>query len=110
MTSQDNSMPRIYDVYISDKAYADLDAIYAFIKMNSETDYYAEKQVGAIETEVVKLAVLPNGCPEYNKKLHVRVRHFKKYCIFFVVDDDDGVVNVVRIFNARQDYQASIQN
>lgn len=95
--------PRHYFVKIAARAEADIKNIYAFIVKNSELEYVAARQVDLIEKEILALGIFPNGYPRYEDGSRYRVRHFKKYCIFFEVDEVSQVVYVVRIFHARQD-------
>ena len=101
-----NDGPKVYDIRITDSAYSDLNAIYAFIKTNSEADYYAKKRITAIEAKILGLSIFPNGYPKFDDELSVRVCHYDKYCIVFSVDDARSIINIVRIFHARQDYSA----
>ena len=91
---------KIYQVGITSSAKKDLDIIYKFIEETTGSSYYADKRLRVIESEIYKLSIFPNGYPIYNEK-H-RIRHIKKYCILFKIDEKHNKVNIARIFHAWQ--------
>lgn len=109
MASSDESLPRIYRVTLSSKAYDDLSSIFSFIKTNSESDVIASNQVGIIEKAITELSIFPKGCPELHEA-KCRIRHIKKYCILFDIDDTSSTVNVLRIFHSHQKYTEQFQS
>lgn len=94
--------PKRYTVIVADEAYEDLDRIAFFTVTSTESPLIAQHLVDTLESEIEKLCIFPNGFPRYDDEHTYRVRHVKKYCILFDVDDVNRTVYVVRICHSHQ--------
>jgi plasmid stabilization system protein ParE len=96
-----------YRIEISELAEKDLENAgdyIAFILLNPSA---AEKTIRGIREQVNKLSVYPDGHELDDDvilaKMGVRRTYFKEYKIFYVVDNERKIVNVLRILHMRVD-------
>ena len=98
----------IYKVRITDAAIRDIEkaADYIdFILMNSED---AERLVDDTETTIHSLSVAPKAYPYVSDPVlaswSIRFEKIRNYILFFLVDDEQSTVYVVRFLHETQDW------
>ena len=97
-----------YRVVITDTAKQDLREIGIWIAEQSKNKELAKKFIGNLHTEIKKLATFPNaGALPKDRILRsagFRYVVHKDYLMFYTVDEERDVVNVMAVFNAKKDY------
>ena len=94
-----------YRVVFSDGAISDLFAVYEYIaKIQLEPDN-AKELIRKIKEAVDSLSIFPKRHPVVTfsplKEEEMRYFAIKNYNIYYLVDDENHLVNIVRIFSCR---------
>lgn len=97
-----------YTVVLTDTAKQDLRDIAFWIAEQSKDVAIAKRFVNELREECRKLDIFPNGgaFPKDHilKSLGYRFAVHKEYLIFYRVDEEKRLVNIMAIFNAKKDY------
>lgn len=98
-----------YKIKITPKAYEDLDEIYSYIVNELFNRDAAERLVYDIETSIMRLKDFPFSCSfvtdDVLKKKGYRKLVIDNYLVFYIVDEIDCQVLIVRVLYGRQKYQ-----
>lgn len=96
-----------YEVIVSPEGIEDLQKIYDYIAYEKKSIINAESLISRIENEIVKLDFMPNKFKLYQKEpwksLGLRYFHIDNYLIFYIVDDENKTVTVLRIIYGKMD-------
>ena len=97
-----------YTVVLTDTAKQDLREIAIWIAERSKEIETAKRFVNELRAECHKLDTFPNSgaMPKDRilKSMGYRFLVHEEYLIFYLVDEENSVVNVMAIFNAKKDY------
>lgn len=97
-----------YRVVVTDTAKQDLREIGIWIAGKSNNKELAKTFIGDLHAEIKKLDTFPNaGALPKDRILRsagFRYVAHKDYLIFYAVDEERGVLNVMAVFNAKKDY------
>ena len=97
-----------YKVILTDTAKQDLREIALWIVSQSADKDTAQRFVNELRSKCDKLSSFPNvgSLPKDHilKSLGYRFLVHKEYLIFYLTDDTDKTVQIMSIFNSRQDY------
>jgi toxin ParE1/3/4 len=95
-----------YDVKIANQALLDLKSIYECIANILMEPVIAEKQYSLIEKAVYSLNQMPERFRRYEKEpwrsRNLRVMPVDNYIIFYIVDNENWTVTVIRIMYGRR--------
>ena len=96
-----------YKVVIAPEAIDDMQRHYDFLAYERKSIRNAEAQLSRIQKEILNLDLLPNGFRRYSKEpWHSRgLRYFPvdNYLVFYMVDEENHIVNVMRVIGGRMD-------
>ena len=96
-----------YKVIIAPEAIDDMQRHYDYIAYEKQSIINAEAQISRIKEEIIKLDTLPNGFRKFpNEPWHSRgLRYFPvdNYLVFYIVDEDNHIVNVLRVIGGQMD-------
>lgn len=101
-----------YQVFITEKAEEDLNSIadYLIYKLNAGEN--ALKQIDRIEQTVSSLEEMPERYRVYDKEpwknKNLRVAVVDNYLVFYITDNDDKTVTVIRILYGRRDIEEQL--
>ena len=97
-----------YSVNLTDTAKQDLREIAIWIAQKSKDIEVAKKYVEELREECKNLASLPNGgaFPKDRILRSAGYRYivYEEYLIFYLIDNERHIVNIMSIFNAKRDY------
>ncbi len=96
----------IYTVLISDRAEADLQDIFLYIAYNLRVIENAFAQLNRLEKAIKGLAEFPERFRKYQNYAYssrnLRVMPVDNYLVFYTVDNESNIVNVIRVlYSAR---------
>lgn len=104
----------IYDVKITEQAEADLCGIYEYIAYILQSSQNAAAQLVRLEKNIGSLAQMPERFRRYEKEpwygLGWRLMLVDRYCVFYMVEHEQGVVSVTRILYGGRDMEAALTN
>lgn len=102
-------MENNFKIVITKKAYEDLDSIYEYIKSELKNENAALDLIDEIERSIFRLKEYPYSCSIVeDKKLKeqgYRKLIVKNYITFYLISDEENVVNIMRVLYGRQDYK-----
>ena len=103
-----------WSVNYTEKAIDDLHAIYEYIAYDLSSPIAAAKLVGRIMDTIDGLDTNPIGLPLYKKEpwksRGMRFVPVEKYIIFFLVSEEKGTVDVLRVMYGRRDIDLNTFN
>ena len=104
----------MYDVKIAESAQLDMRMIYKYIADTLMESIVAEEQYTRIETAVYSLEQMPERFRRYEKEpwrsRNLRVMPVDNYIVFYTVDNEKRVVNVVRIMYGKRDTARELED
>ena len=96
-----------YTVIVAPEAIDDLQRHYDYIAYEKKSIINAEAQLSRIQEEILKLDSLPNGfrryCNEPWKSRGLRFFPVDNYLVFYMVDEENHIVNVMRVIGGQMD-------
>ena len=96
-----------YIIRYTDEAINDLFVIYNYIANYAKELLNALRLVNEIRNSIYKLRDFPYKNPEIPKQLlgrsDIRYMVVKRHIVVYSIDDNEMVVNILRIFNSRRD-------
>ena len=96
-----------YKVIVAPEAIEDMQSHYDYIAYVKESIINAEAQLSRIQEEITHLDILPNAFRKYPKEpWHSRgLRYYPvdKYLEFYMVDEENHIVNVMRVIGGQMD-------
>lgn len=102
----------IYDIYYSSQALDDLTDIYTYIAFQLFEPQTAKKLCGDIIDAVSKLDTFPSRNALYEnepwKSKGLRKLHVKNYIVFYTVNDEKRIVNIIRIMYGGRDFDKQL--
>lgn len=97
-----------YKIQFSKDARKDLIEIYSYIKYNLQEPEIANKLIKRIREEVYKLKDNPTIYAiiddEIIKKLEIRKIRVNNYIVFYKVEENNNIVQIVRIMYAKRNW------
>jgi toxin ParE1/3/4 len=104
----------IYDVKIAEQARLDLKLIYGYIANTLMEPVIAEKQYTRIETAAYSLDHMPERFRRYEKEpwrsRNLRVMPVDNYIVFYIVNNEDRTVTVIRVMYGRRDTEKELDD
>ncbi len=101
-----------YKIRITPKAYDDLDEIYSYIASELFNETAAEKLMDKIEERIMGLKEFPFSCSfvedDVLKSKGYRKLIVESYIAFYVVNETEKQVVVLRVLYGKQKYQVII--
>jgi toxin ParE1/3/4 len=96
-----------YKVIVAPEAIEDMQNHYDYIAYEKKSIINAEAQLSRIQDEILKLDTLPNGFRRYSKEPWYSrgLRYFPvdNYLVFYMVDEENHIVNVMRVIGGQMD-------
>ncbi len=90
-----------YQVFLSNQASADLRDIFQYIAVDLQSPENAVRQIRRLEEHIRSLDKLPYRFRKYEtghwKNRNLRVMPVDHYCVFYIPNDDEKAVTVIRI-------------
>ena len=106
-------MIEIYDVLLSDEALNDLEEIYSYIAFSLQAPAAAEKQVNRIRAEIRALCSMSERymLVDWEPWHSMKMRRFvvDNYIVFYLVNDSEATVDIVRIFYGGRDIEGIVK-
>lgn len=103
----------IFEIEISDQADADLRSIYEYIAFELQSPENAEGQLDRLEESIMGLEQMPERFREYeNEPWHsrgLRIMPVDNYCVFYIPDEENAVVTVIRVMYGGRDIETQLQ-
>ena len=103
----------IYAVITTDQADADLRGIYEYIAFELLSPDNAARQLGRLEEHIVGLEEFPEKFRYYEKEpwhsRGLRVMPVDNYLVFYIPDNDAGIVTVIRVMYAGRDVDGQLK-
>ena len=102
-----------YDILFSEEALSDLEGIYSYIAFSLEAIVAAEMQVNRIRAEIKSLCSMPERYmlvdwePWHSMKVHRLI--VDNYIIFYLVNNSEATVDIVRIFYGGRDIEGIVK-
>ena len=97
-----------YTVKILPLAIEDLQNIYDYIAFELKSIINAENQLNRLKEEILKLDFMPESYKLYEKEpwksRGLRFFSVDNYIVFYIVDNNDMEVNVLRVLYGRMDF------
>lgn len=102
----------IYDIQISNQAETDLRNIFEYIAFELQSVQNAIAQLTRLEESINSLNQMPNRYRTYDKEpglsRGLRLMPVDNYIVFYVVDYDTNVVNIVRVMYGGRDIDTQL--
>ena len=103
----------IYEVITTDQADAYLRGIYEYIAFELLSSDNAAGQLGRLEEHIVGLEEFPEKFRHYEKEpwrsRGLRVMPVDNYLVFYIPDQDTGIVTVIRVMYAGRDVDSQLK-
>ncbi len=103
-----------YKVFLSNQASKDLRGIFQYIGVNLQSPENAVRQIRRLEEHIRSLDKLPYRFRKYEtghwKKRNLRVMPVDHYCVFYIPNDDEKTVTVVRIMYGGRNIDRWMEN
>ena len=103
----------IYEVITTDQADADLRGIYEYIVFELLSPDNAARQLGRLEEHIVGLEEFPEKFRHYEKESWnsrgLSVMPIDNYLVFYISDNDAGIVTVIRVMYAGRDVDSQLK-
>lgn len=104
----------IYDVKNAGQARCDMKQIYEYIADTLMEPEIAEKQYSRIEEAVYSLETMPERFRRYEKEpwrsRNLRVMPVDNYSVFYIVDNVNQIVTVIRIMYGRRNIEKELDD
>lgn len=101
-----------YQVFTTEKAEEDLNSIADYLIYKLLAGETALKQIGRIEQAVMSLEEMPERYHVYDKEpwkeKNLRVMGVDNYLVFYITDNDNKTVTVIRIMYGKRDIEAQL--
>lgn len=96
-----------YKVNVANEALYDLISIYNYIALELKEPYYAKNQISRIRSSISSLEVFPlrNKVVEWDpwSTIGVRQMPIDNFIIYYVVNENESIVTVLRVFYGKRD-------
>ena len=96
-----------YAVLITEQAGADLQGIFDYIALELLSPENADAQLARIEKAIDKLGTFPEKYRRYEEEpwatRNLRVFPIDNYCVFYIPDDVEMIVTIVRVIYGGRD-------
>lgn len=103
-----------YTVEVSETAEQDLENIISYLRYDLAGDIIADKYKILFKQELKKLEDIAESMPILDKKLtgyeNIRKINVRNYIIFYIIDDENDKVFVVRIGHAFMDWEKYLKD
>ena len=107
-------MSKTYQVIYSPAAKDDLRGIYRYIAFELFEPIIAEKQVNRIREQIKKLDMFPKKHRKVSwepwRTMGMRYMPVDNYVVYYLVNDDNLVVTIIRVFYGGRDVENAIHN
>lgn len=102
----------IYDVQISIQAESDLRSIFEYIAFELQSVQNAAGQLSRLEESISRLDQMPERFKRYDKEpwrsRGLRVMPIDNYIVFYILNHDTKVVNIVRVMYGGRDVDTQL--
>lgn len=102
----------IYTIKISNQADNDIRNIYEYIAYELQSPDHASAQLDKIEKCLMSLNDMPERFRFYErepwKSLGLHIAKVDNYCIFYIVDNDDKTVSIMRVMYGGRDIDVQL--
>jgi len=97
-----------YNIQISDKAEEDLDSIIEYLITKLKAPIFAVEFLDEFEKRIDKLRTSPKAFKIIDNDMHIidkiRILQIKNYLAFFVIDEKEKMVSIIRVLYGRRDW------
>ena len=102
-----------YEVFTTEQAAADLRAIFEYIAYELLAGENAIKQLNRLEEAILSLDEMPERYHLYDKEpwreRNLRIMPVDNYLVFYIPQDDDKTVTIIRVMYGRRDIDAQLK-
>jgi toxin ParE1/3/4 len=104
----------IFEIKITEQADSDLRGIFEYIAFELQAPGNAMAQLNRLETSIMKLDEFPKRYCSYQKEpwksRGIHVMTVDNYAVFYIPDDENQVVMVIRVVYGGCDIDARLNN
>ncbi len=104
----------IYDVFITHHAQNDMIEIYRYICFDLSECERAKVLLRKIENAIADLSVMPYRFKKHANKrwenTNLRVRSINKHYIFYIVNEEEQTVSIIRVFYSGRDINRQLHH
>lgn len=102
-------MQNNYEIEVYPLAEDDLDGIYKYYYGQSQEKAVADKVTGELKEAILSLSTMPKSHP-LSRERRLKKDGFRKlicgeYVVPFLIDEENKIVSVVRVFHGKMNYQ-----
>lgn len=101
-----------YQIFTTEKAEEDLNSIADYLIYKLLAGETALKQIGRIEQAVMSLEEMPERYRIYDKEpwkeKNLRLMGIDNYLVFYIIDNDNKTVTVIRIMYGKRDIESQL--
>lgn len=102
-----------YEVFTTEQAATDLRAIFEYIAYELLAGENAIKQLNRLEEAILSLDEMPERYHLYDKEpwreRNLRIMPVDNYLVFYIPQDDDKTVTIIRVMYGRRDIDAQLK-
>lgn len=102
-----------YEVVTTAQAVADLRAVFEYIAYELLAGENAIKQLDRLEEAILSLGEMPERYHLYDKEpwreRNLRIMPVDNYLVFYIPQDDDKTVTIIRVMYGRRDIDAQLK-
>ena len=102
-----------YEVLTTEQAAADLRAIFEYIAYDLLAGQNALDQLDRLEEAILSLGEMPERYHLYDKEpwreRNLRIMPVDNYLVFYIPQDDDKTVTIIRVMYGRRDIDAQLK-
>lgn len=101
-----------YNIAVTNQAQADMDEIFNYIAFELQSVQNASGLLDKLEHSILSLAEMPERFQKYSKEpwksRNLRVMPVKKYLVFYIVDNANHLVTVLRVLYGARDMDSEL--
>lgn len=103
----------IFRIKITEQADSDLRGIFEYIAFDLKSMQNAKGQLSRLEDSIMKLERMPQrfckSAQEPWQSRGLRIMPVDNYCVFYIPDEQNGVVSIIRVMYGGRDIAHELQ-
>lgn len=101
-----------YSIAVTEQAQADINEVFNYIALELQSAQNASRLLDKLESSILSLAEMPERFRRYDKEpwksRNLRAMPVKKYLVFYVVDNKNHLVTVLRVLYGARDIDSEL--
>lgn len=103
-----------YEIKMTPQAKTDLQGIYEYIAFDLQSPLNAAGQLDHLEESIASLNQMPERFRIYDKEpwksRNLRIMPVDNYLVFYIPDNDAGIVTIIRVMYGGRDVDHQLRN